>query len=203
MLRYIWHWVVFDSSLNFDSLANKIAKIFLQKSQRVYISWNYSRYKQRLVCRNNFHVSFAYLSYSVINVWNEKLMLIVFNFHIYRVTQKKRAPILSLKVYTGPVFFGSPVKSVAKRVKAPFLWRLWFMAWSWFNTYTSRIVATLDKELYDNYLCLTISKKQQIWKEATGNLGYRQLLCEWGFVRNMAQSSLSRDMRINMEQNKI
>jgi len=24
------------------------------------------------------------------------------------VTQKKRAPILSLKVYTGPVFFGSP-----------------------------------------------------------------------------------------------
>jgi len=63
-------------------------------------------------------------------------------------------------------------------------------------TLVSLIVASLDKALYDNYLCLMSSNKQQInWeevKEATGKLGNGQLLSGCGFVQNIAPPSLSR-----------
>jgi len=48
----------------------------------------------------------------------------------------------------------------------------------------------LDKSLYDDYLCLVASNKQQInWekvKQATGKLENRQLLSKKRFVQNIA-----------------
>jgi len=61
----------------------------------------------------------------------------------------------------------------------------------------------LDKALYDDYLCLVASNKQQIqWsevKETNGKLENGQLLSGCGFVQNIAPPSLSRDRKINME----
>jgi len=66
------------------------------------------------------------------------------------------------------------------------------------------VVVSLDKTLYDDYLCLVASNKQQInWKEikeTTGKLRNEQLLSESGFVQNITPQSLSRDRRIKMEQ---
>jgi len=59
----------------------------------------------------------------------------------------------------------------------------------------------LDKALYDDYLCLVASNKQQI-QETTGKVGNGQLLSECGFVQIIVPPSLSRDRRIRMEQNK-
>ena len=67
----------------------------------------------------------------------------------------------------------------------------------------SLVVASLDKMLHDDYLCLVESGKQQInevrrkfkrktWKQ-------RQLLSESGFVLRIAPQSLSRDRRIKMK----
>jgi len=36
------------------------------------------------------------------------------------------------------------------------------IAWSWFNLHSGHIVASLHKTLYDDYLCLVASNKQQI-----------------------------------------
>ena len=69
----------------------------------------------------------------------------------------------------------------------------------------SLVVASLDKMLHDDYLCLVESGKQQIkkvrrkfkrktWKQ-------RQLLSESGFVLRIAPPSLSRDRRIKMKKN--
>jgi len=48
-------------------------------------------------------------------------------------------------------------------------------------------VASLDKALYDDYLCLVASIKQQIqWqevKETTGKLGNEQLIPKWVRIR--------------------
>ena len=49
------------------------------------------------------------------------------------------------------------VSSVAGKVKATTL-----IARSGFNPYPGYVVASLDKLLYDNYLCLVASNKQQI-----------------------------------------
>ena len=68
---------------------------------------------------------------------------------------------------------------------------------------TSLVVASLDKMLHDDYLCLVESGKQQTkevrrkfkrktWKQ-------RQLLSESGFVLRIAPPSLSRDRRIKMK----
>ena len=39
------------------------------------------------------------------------------------------------------------------------------IAWSGFNPHPGHVVASFDKTLYDDYLCLVASKKQQIqWK---------------------------------------
>jgi len=62
----------------------------------------------------------------------------------------------------------------------------------------------MDKALYDDFLCLVASNKQQIqWqevKETTGKLENGQLLSGCGFVQNIAPPSLSRARRIKMEQ---
>jgi len=64
----------------------------------------------------------------------------------------------------------------------------------------------LDKTLYDDYLCLLASNKQQIqWsevKETTGKLGNGQPLSGCGFIQNIAPPSLFRDRRIKMKQTK-
>jgi len=61
------------------------------------------------------------------------------------------------------------------------------------------VVESLDKELYNDYLCLVASNKQQK-KETTIKLGNGQLLSGCGFVQNISPPSLSRDRRIKMEQ---
>ena len=66
--------------------------------------------------------------------------------------------------------------------------------------YPSLVVASLDKMLHDNYLCLVESHKQQIEevrsKIQAENLKQRQLLRESGFVLCRAPPSLSRDWRL-------
>jgi len=52
------------------------------------------------------------------------------------------------------------VGSVAKRVKAPFLWRPCDLDST--PTFNVHVVASLDKALYDDYLCLVASNKRQI-----------------------------------------
>ena len=76
-----------------------------------------------------------------------------------------------------------------------------------FTSQPSLVVASLDKMLHDDYLCLVESGKQQIkevrrkfkrktWKQ-------RQLLSESGFVLRIAPPSLSRDRRIKMKKSII
>ena len=73
----------------------------------------------------------------------------------------------------------------------------------WFNSQPSLVVASLDKMLHDDYLCLVESGKQQIkevgrkfnrktWKQ-------RQLLSESGFVLRIAPPPLFYDRRIAFE----
>jgi len=68
------------------------------------------------------------------------------------------------------------------------------------------VVESLDKALYDDYLCLVASNKQQIkWKEVKKlpkNSKLDNSLSGCGFVQNIAPPSLSRNGRIKMEQNK-
>ena len=77
----------------------------------------------------------------------------------------------------------------------------------WLDTVCSLVVASLDKMLHDDYLCLVESGKQQIkkvrrkfkrktWKQ-------RQLLSESGFVLRIAPPSLSRDRRIKTKKSSI
>ena len=51
---------------------------------------------------------------------------------------------------------------MAKWVKASFLRRLRSQDHE-FNPHPGHVVASLDKTLYDNYLCLVASNKQQIY----------------------------------------
>jgi len=71
-------------------------------------------------------------------------------------------------------------------------------------TFGAHVIASLDKALYDDYLCLVASKKYKIqWyevKEIIGKLGNGQLLNGCEFVQNITQPSLSRNRRIEMEQ---
>ena len=67
----------------------------------------------------------------------------------------------------------------------------------------SLVVASLDKMLHDDYLCLVESGKQQM-KKVTRKFKWktwkqRQLLSESGFVLRTAPPSLSRDRRIKMK----
>ena len=62
--------------------------------------------------------------------------------------------------------------------------------------------ASLDKMLYDDYLCLVESGKQQIKeveRKSNRKTWKRQLLSESGFVLRIAPPSLSRDRRIKMK----
>ena len=43
---------------------------------------------------------------------------------------------------------------------SPLIVNFWLRAW--FNPHPSHVVASLDKTLYDDYLCLVASNKQQI-----------------------------------------
>ena len=66
------------------------------------------------------------------------------------------------------------VGSVAKRVKASFLRRPWSHDHG-FNPHPGHVVASLVKTLYDDYLCLVASNKQQMYvgrsQRSTGKLG--------------------------------
>ena len=73
-----------------------------------------------------------------------------------------------------------------------------------FTSQPSLVVASLDKMLHDDYLCLVESGKQQM-KEVTRKFKrktwkQRQLLSEPGFVLRTAPPSLSRDRRIKNEE---
>ena len=67
------------------------------------------------------------------------------------------------------------------------------------NSNPSLIVASLDKILSDNYLCLVESNKQQIKEIRSRN--QRQLLTKSGFVLRLVPSSLSTDRRIRNHHN--
>ena len=72
-----------------------------------------------------------------------------------------------------------------------------------FNSQPSLVVASLDKMLHDDYLCLVESGKQQI-KEVKRKFNRKiwkqgQLLSESGFVLRIAPPPLSRDRRIKMK----
>ena len=78
--------------------------------------------------------------------------------------------------------------SVAARVKESFLQRFWLRDLG-FNPHPGQVVASLDKTLYDHYICLVASNKQQSYEARCQtlieSLKYGQLLSEWGrFVRN-------------------
>jgi len=63
------------------------------------------------------------------------------------------------------LFTGLFVGSVAERVKAPFLWRPCDSRLRDLGstpTLIGHVVASVDKTLYDDYLCLVASNKQQI-----------------------------------------
>ena len=66
------------------------------------------------------------------------------------------------------------IGSMAKRVKASFLQRPWSRDHG-FNLHPGHVVASLDKTLYDDYLCLVALNKQQIYMgrspRPTGKLG--------------------------------
>ena len=68
------------------------------------------------------------------------------------------------------------VLSVAERVGVVFTTTL--IARSGFDPHPGHVVASLDKALYDDYLCLVNSNKQQIYVERsqtpTGKCGKRQ-----------------------------
>ena len=61
------------------------------------------------------------------------------------------------------------VGSVAEWVKASFLRRLWSQGHE-FHPHPGHVVASLDKTLYDNYLCLVASNKQQIYVGRSQNV---------------------------------
>jgi len=73
-------------------------------------------------------------------------------------------------------------------------------------TFFNHIVVSLDKVLYNDYLCLVASNKKQIqwWevKNTTEKLENSQLLSGCGFIQNIVPLLLSHDRRIKMEQNK-
>jgi len=48
------------------------------------------------------------------------------------------------------------------------------IAWSCFNSHPRRVVTSLDKTFYNNYLCLVASKKQQINREKV----------QWSYSKN-------------------
>ena len=71
------------------------------------------------------------------------------------------------------------------------------------NSQPGLVVASLDKMLHDDYLCLVESGKQQI-KEIRRKFNrktwrQRQLLSKSGFVLHIAPPPLSRDRRIKMK----
>jgi len=44
------------------------------------------------------------------------------------------------------------------------------IAWSWFNPHSGHVFSSLHKTLYDDYLCLVASNKQQIqWTKIRRN----------------------------------
>jgi len=76
-------------------------------------------------------------------------------FQLY-VAEKQRAPAWQT-VSSG---------TEADRVKAPLLWRPWSYDLGSIPILVAYVVASFDKALYDNYVCLVASNKHQInWKE--------------------------------------
>ena len=65
----------------------------------------------------------------------------------------------------------------------------------------SLVVASLDKMLHDDYLCLVESGKQQIKKREFTRKTWKQgqLLSEFGFVLRTGPTPLFRDRRIKMK----
>ena len=63
---------------------------------------------------------------------------------------------------------------MAKRLKTSFLRRPWLHEYG-FNAHPGHVAASLDKTLYDDYLCFVALNKQQIYVErsqrSTGKLG--------------------------------
>jgi len=96
------------------------------------------------------------------------------------------------------------VGSMARRLKRRYYGdRVITIAWSKFNLHSRRVVAFLEKALCDIFSACWHWAQQFNWeevKEATRNIGNRQVLSEWGLVQNIALLSLSRDKRIKMEQ---
>jgi len=69
-----------------------------------------------------------------------------------------------------------------------------------------RFGASLDKALYDDYLCLVASNKQKIKRkevknQRNGSEIHGQLLSGFGFVQNITPPSLSRYRSIKIEKN--
>jgi len=60
-------------------------------------------------------------------------------------------------------------------------------------TFIAFVVVSMHEKLYDKYLCLMASNKQQIYweevKESTGKLGYLQCLSGYGFMQNISSQS--------------
>ena len=61
------------------------------------------------------------------------------------------------------------------------------IAWCGFNPHPGHIVASMDKTLYDDYLCLVASNQQQIQRqkiaEIYGTLEHWKLLSRCGFLQ--------------------
>ena len=71
---------------------------------------------------------------------------------------------------------------IAERVKLSTL-----IARSWLNLHLSHVVASLDKTLCDDYLCLVASNKKQIYVEVkrdSQSLKLGHLISGWGFLQN-------------------
>ena len=79
------------------------------------------------------------------------------------------------------------VGSVAEWVKASFLRRLWSQDHE-FNPHPGHVVASLDKKLYDNYLCSVASNKQQIYVGRSQNLNRKA----WKMVNSQAGADSSK-----------
>jgi len=65
-----------------------------------------------------------------------------------------------MQLYIVSAIAKEKVGSVAKRVKAPFLRRPCDLGST--HTLVAQVIASLDKALYDDYICLVASNKQQI-----------------------------------------
>jgi len=72
-------------------------------------------------------------------------------------------------------------------------------------TLVAHVVASLNRALYDDYLCLVAFKQAAnlvVRSQTTEKLENGQLLSGCGFVQNIAPPALSRDRRRKMKQTK-